>query len=108
MAPPVVQSSKKPIGGWWVFHFAVRVARYLIFHITDCVLTDNDFYQQRLKAWQPILTPKWVVVTFLTIGIPFVIIGFLLKNASDAVSGELDAGAVLVFLHVPPFSSDHR
>jgi hypothetical protein len=46
---------------------------------------DSDFYQQRLKAWQPILTPKWVVITFLSIGIPFVIIGFLLKNASDAV-----------------------
>lgn len=73
-------------------------------------MTDNDFYQQRLKAWQPILTPKWVVVTFLTIGIPFVIIGFLLKNASDAVSGEPGCrrGAVLVFSHAPPLSSDSR
>jgi hypothetical protein len=42
---------------------------------------DSDFYQQRMKAWQPILTPKWVIITFLVIGIPFVIIGFLLKAA---------------------------
>lgn len=46
---------------------------------------DSDFYQQRLKAWQPILTPKWVIFTFLIIGIPFVIIGFVLKTASDNV-----------------------
>lgn len=46
---------------------------------------DSDFYQQRLKAWQPMLTPKWVVITFLLIGIPFVIIGFVLKGASDNV-----------------------
>lgn len=38
-----------------------------------------------MKAWQPILTPKWLILSFLIIGIPFVIIGFLLKGASDAV-----------------------
>lgn len=46
---------------------------------------DSPFYQQRLKAWQPILTPKWAVVTFLLIGIPFVAVGFWLKSANDAV-----------------------
>jgi hypothetical protein len=46
---------------------------------------DSDFYQQRLKAWQPILTPKWVVCVFLLIGIPFIIIGFVCKAASDSV-----------------------
>lgn len=46
---------------------------------------DSDFYQQRLKAWQPILTPKWVVISFLCIGIPFLIIGLVCKNANDAV-----------------------
>jgi hypothetical protein len=39
-----------------------------------------------VQAWQPILTPKWVILTFLIIGIPFIIIGFVLKNASDKVS----------------------
>lgn len=38
-----------------------------------------------LQAWQPILTPQWVIITFLIIGIPFVIIGFVLKAASDKV-----------------------
>jgi hypothetical protein len=37
------------------------------------------------QAWQPILTPKWVVVTFLLIGLPFIAIGFALKSASDKV-----------------------
>lgn len=46
---------------------------------------DTDFYQQRLKAWQPILTPKWVVATFLIIGVVFIPIGFVLKGASDSV-----------------------
>jgi hypothetical protein len=45
----------------------------------------GDFYQQRLKAWQPILTPTWVVVTFLAVGVIFVPIGFILKAASDSV-----------------------
>jgi len=75
-----VATSKRPIGGYSCAlcgrGCGIRVAFAFV---------DNDFYQQRLKAWQPILTPKWVVVTFVTIGIPFVIIGFLLKNASDMV-----------------------
>lgn len=47
--------------------------------------SENEFMQQRLPAWQPILTPRWVVATFLLIGIPFVILGFVLKAASDGV-----------------------
>lgn len=46
---------------------------------------DSPFYQQKLKAWQPILTPKWVIITFLLIGLPFVGIGFWLKSVSDNV-----------------------
>jgi hypothetical protein len=42
----------------------------------------------RAQAWQPILTPKWVIITFLLIGIPFIIIGFVLKNASDGVGSK--------------------
>ena len=49
------------------------------------IAADSDLYQQRLPAWQPILTPKWVVATFLLVGVPFVIIGAVCKNASDAV-----------------------
>ena len=46
---------------------------------------DSAIKQQRLKAWQPILTPKWVIGTFLVIGIIFVPLGVELKAASDAV-----------------------
>lgn len=46
---------------------------------------DSDFYQQRLRAWQPILTPTWVIVTFLAVGIPFIGIGIGLKLVSDGV-----------------------
>ena len=46
---------------------------------------DTPFYQQRLKAWQPILTPKWVVATFLVVGVIFIPTGFILKGASDSV-----------------------
>lgn len=46
---------------------------------------DSDFYQQRLRAWQPILTPTWVIATFLAVGIPFIAIGIGLKVVSDGV-----------------------
>lgn len=49
------------------------------------MLTDTPFYQQKLKAWQPILTPKWVVATFLVVGVIFIPLGFVLKGASDSV-----------------------
>lgn len=46
---------------------------------------DSDFYQQRLKAWQPILTPGYVTATFCGIGVIFVIVGILLYSVSDGV-----------------------
>ena len=49
---------------------------------------DSDFKQQRLKAWQPILTPAWVIGTFVVIGIAFVPIGAVLLAASDSVVEE--------------------
>ena len=42
-------------------------------------------YQQRLKAWQPILTPYWVIVTFSAVGVLFVALGFACRAASAAV-----------------------
>jgi hypothetical protein len=39
---------------------------------------DTAFKQQRLKAWQPILTPKTVLPTLFIIGILFAPIGALL------------------------------
>ena len=41
-------------------------------------IVDTAFKQQRLKAWQPILTPKTVLPTLFIIGILFAPIGALL------------------------------
>lgn len=46
---------------------------------------NTAFRQQRLKAWQPILTPKTVLPLFFTIGIIFAPIGGLLLYASTEV-----------------------
>ncbi|BFZ61019.1 alkylphosphocholine resistance protein lem3 [Saitoella coloradoensis] len=47
---------------------------------------NTAFRQQRLKAWQPILTPKTVLPIFFAIGIIFAPIGGLLLYASRVVS----------------------
>jgi hypothetical protein len=46
---------------------------------------DTAFKQQRLKAWQPILTPKTVLPTLFIIGILFAPIGALLIVGSNKV-----------------------
>lgn len=46
---------------------------------------DSDFKQQRLPAWQPLLTPKWVILTFLVVGVVFIPIGTLIVTASNDV-----------------------
>ncbi|PPJ49822.1 hypothetical protein CBER1_03317 [Cercospora berteroae] len=46
---------------------------------------NNAFRQQRLKAWQPILTPKTVLPLFFAVGIIFAPIGGLLLWASASV-----------------------
>ncbi|KAG0279236.1 hypothetical protein BGZ96_002018 [Linnemannia gamsii] len=47
---------------------------------------NTAFKQQRLKAWQPILTPKTVLPTFLIVGILFAPFGGVLLWASDTVA----------------------
>ncbi|KAF8350907.1 cell cycle control protein [Amanita rubescens] len=47
---------------------------------------NTAFKQQRLKAWQPILTPKTVLPTFFIIGILFAPIGGLLIWGSSLVT----------------------
>lgn len=53
--------------------------------LSSCT-TDTAFKQQRLKAWQPILTPKTVLPTFFLIGIIFVPLGGVLLWGSNKVS----------------------
>ncbi|KAG0350573.1 hypothetical protein BG005_009891 [Podila minutissima] len=48
--------------------------------------SNTAFKQQRLKAWQPILTPKTVLPTFILVGILFAPLGGLLLWASDTVA----------------------
>lgn len=47
--------------------------------------SNSAFKQQRLKAWQPILTPNWVIGTFIVIGILFIPLGIVLLSAADSV-----------------------
>ncbi|KAI9287159.1 CDC50/LEM3 family [Umbelopsis sp. AD052] len=47
---------------------------------------DSAFRQQRLKAWQPVLTPRSVLPTFFVIGVIFAPIGGVLFWASSNVS----------------------
>lgn len=46
---------------------------------------DTNFKQQRLKAWQPLLTPAYVIATFFVIGIVFIPIGAVIYSASANV-----------------------
>jgi len=46
---------------------------------------DTAFKQQRLKAWQPILTPKWVISSFFAIGVAFIGIAIAIIQASNQV-----------------------
>jgi len=47
---------------------------------------DNAFQQQRLRAWQPLLTPGWVIFTFVMTGIVFLPIGAAILGASANVT----------------------
>jgi hypothetical protein len=52
---------------------------------------NTAFRQQRLKAWQPILTPKNVIWIFLVLGVFAAVVGGLLIYASRMVSSiEID------------------
>lgn len=67
---------------------------------------DNDFQQQRLKAWQPLLTPNYVIGTFFVIGAIFLVIGGVALAASNSVveyrSERYDtaAGNTVVEFHI--------
>jgi len=46
---------------------------------------NTAFKQQQLRAWQPILTPKPVIATFIALGIAFLPIGIALYVGSSSV-----------------------
>jgi hypothetical protein len=47
---------------------------------------DTPFKQQRLPAWQPILTPNWVIGTFFIVAAIFMPIGGAIYAASSSVT----------------------
>lgn len=46
---------------------------------------DDAFHQQRLKTWQPILSPMNVIIIFLAIGVIFIPTGIALNSASNGI-----------------------
>jgi len=50
---------------------------------------DTAFKQQRLSAWHPILTPNWVIATFLVVGACFMPIGIVLLDQSNSIVEEV-------------------
>mmetsp|Transcript_45017 Transcript_45017/g.95797 ORF Transcript_45017/g.95797 Transcript_45017/m.95797 type:complete len:456 (-) Transcript_45017:264-1631(-) len=43
---------------------------------------DVALKQQRMKSWQPVLDPKWVIACYLMIGIIFIPTGVVIRNKS--------------------------
>jgi hypothetical protein len=80
--------SKKEKGSW-----RRPASTSAIFSASLCACThpflDTAFKQQRLKAWQPILTPKTVLPTLFIIGIIFAPIGALLIWGNGLVCSSL-------------------
>lgn len=56
------------------------------FYLFYCCLPDSAFKQQRLPAWQPVLTAGTVLPAFFVIGIAFIPVGVALLYFSNAVS----------------------
>jgi len=48
-------------------------------------LPDSNFQQQNLKAWQPLLTPGWVVVYFIVLGLILVPLGVIALQVTAPV-----------------------
>jgi len=55
------------------------------------VFLDNPFTQQKMKMWQPIMTPTKVVIIFMAIGVAFIPTGVSLIRTSNNVSMIIDS-----------------
>ena len=66
MGSPMLRSGRSPVrsvngcSASLCFGMLVRVCPSFLFRRPCSPFPDSDFQQQRLKAWQPLLTPKWV------------------------------------------------
>ncbi|KAI9914253.1 hypothetical protein PsorP6_004960 [Peronosclerospora sorghi] len=70
------EKSRKPEGRRYHFSYCQKLIVSLL---------DTPFKQQKLKAWQPILTPNWVISTFAVVGLIFIPVGIVLHTESDNV-----------------------
>lgn len=57
----------------------------------------NKFKQQRLPAWQPILTASSVLPTFFAIGVVFIPIGVGLLHLSQSVKNHSFSHSLITF-----------
>lgn len=68
----------------FVLHELVFV--YIVYNL---LFLDSAFKQQRLPAWQPILTAGTVLPTFFVIGVAFIPVGIALLYFSDEVKEKI-------------------
>ena len=54
------------------------------------MIADTKFKQQKLPAWQPIMTAGTVLPAFFAIGIAFIPLGVALLVTSDNVSSTVN------------------
>jgi hypothetical protein len=47
--------------------------------------SDTAVNQQRMKSWNPILDPLWVIVSYLALGVIFLPVGFKINSIADGV-----------------------
>ena len=64
---------------------------------------DTDLRQQRLPGWEPLLTPMWVVIILLCIGVAFLPTGVIVVYASQTVGSGWAAWRGWTVAHVVPF-----
>ena len=78
--------SKKPKG-----EIYIKIQFWLTIHYVFLSILDTPFSQQKLPAWQPILTAGTVLPAFFVIGVAFVAIGAgLLYFTNGILEHEID------------------
>lgn len=59
---------------------------------------DDNFHQQKLTAWKPIITPLKVIALFTIIGVSFIPTGTFLMSSSNDVIFYLNVFFLFSFL----------
>ncbi|KAG6779038.1 hypothetical protein POTOM_015403 [Populus tomentosa] len=67
----------------------------------------SRFSQQELSAWKPILTPGWVISSFIVIGVVFIPIGLASLFASEHVPKHMKS-PVFIYYELDNYHQNHR